>query len=59
MNLDTWNLLQVDEMAWLEEGANNLLRIGQTITFEAVLRWFVNVICRAPAANGREAQKTD
>jgi hypothetical protein len=59
LNLDTWNLCQVNDMSWVEQGAENLLRLQNTITYQAALVWFANVICRAPAANARETQKTD
>lgn len=59
LNLDSWNLCQVSDMSWVEQGAENLLRLQNTITYQAALVWFANVICRAPAANFRETQKTD
>lgn len=59
LNLDSWNICQVQDMSWAEQGADSLLRISQTLTYEAALVWYANVICRAPAANGRLTQKTD
>src|SRR3990167_8328130 len=59
LNLDSWNLCQVNDMSWVEQGSENLLRLQNTITYQAALVWFANVICRAPAANARETQKTD
>ena len=59
LNLDSWNLCQVSDMSWVEQGAENLLRLQNTITYQAALVWFANIICRAPAANARETQKTD
>lgn len=59
LNLDSWNLCQVGDMSWVEQGAENLLRLQNTITYQAALVWFANVICRAPAANFRETQKQD
>ena len=59
LNLDSWNLCQVGDMSWVEQGAENLLRLQNTITYQAALVWFANVICRAPAANAKETQKTD
>ena len=59
LNLDSWSLCQVSDISWAEQGADNLLRISQSLNYEAVLVWYANVICRAPAANGRLTQKTD
>src|SRR3990167_2402736 len=59
LNLDSWSLCQVQDMSWAEQGADSLLRISQTLTYEAALVWYANVICRAPAANARLTQKTD
>lgn len=59
LNLDSWSLCQVSDMSWVEQGAENLLRLQNTITYQAALVWFANVICRAPASNARECQKTD
>ena len=59
LNLDTWTLCQVSDMNWLEEGAEALLRLQNTITYQATMVWFANVMCLAPAANGRETQKVD
>jgi len=58
LDLDTWTLCQVSDMNWLEEGANSLLRIKDTITYQAVMVWFLNVMCLCPAANAKETQKT-
>ena len=59
LDLDSWNLCQVSDMSWVEQGSDNLLRLQNTITYQAALVWFMNVICRAPASNARETQKTD
>jgi len=59
LDLDSWNLCQVSDMSWVEQGSDNLLRLQNTITYQAALVWFANVICRAPAANFRETQKSD
>lgn len=59
INFDTWTLLQVKDMDWISGGDGEpLLRLQNTITYQAALVWFVNAICVAPAANGRETQKT-
>ena len=59
LDLDSWSLCQVSDMSWVEQGSENLLRLQNTITYQAALVWFANIICRAPAANARETQKTD
>jgi len=58
LNLDTWTLCQISDMNWVEEGQDALLRLQNTLTFQAVLVWYANVMCLAPAANARETQKT-
>jgi len=59
-NLDTWTICQVSDMDWLEDPNNGggLLRLDNTIKYQAAMVWFVNAICLAPAANGRLTQKT-
>ena len=60
MNLDSWTVCQVSDMSWMEEAnQNSLLRRADTITYQATLVWFSNIMCLAPAANGRETQKSD
>jgi hypothetical protein len=59
VNLDSWTICQVSDLGWLEdvrEGA--LFRRPDYITYQATMAWFTNLICRAPAANGRLTQKT-
>ena len=59
IDLDSWTVCQVSDMNWLEnpnEGA--LLRRRDAITYQATMVWFTNLICVAPAANGRLTQKT-
>jgi len=59
LNLDSWTICQVSDLGWLEdvrEGA--LFRRPDYITYQATMAWFTNLICRAPAANGRLTQKT-
>lgn len=59
VNLDSWTICQVSDLGWLEdvrEGA--LFRRPDYITYQATMAWFSNLICRAPAANGRLTQKT-
>ena len=60
MNLDTWTICQVGDMSWMEEAnQNSLLRLQNTITYQAALVWFSNIMCLAPAANARQTQKSD
>jgi hypothetical protein len=59
VNLDSWTICQVSDLGWLEdvrEGA--LFRRPDYITYQATMVWLTNLICRAPAANGRLTQKT-
>lgn len=59
INLDSWTICQVSDLGWLEdvrEGA--LFRRPDYITYQATMAWFMNLLCRAPAANGRLTQKT-
>ncbi len=59
VDLDSWTICQVSDLGWLEdvrEGA--LFRRPDYITYQATMAWFTNLICRAPAANGRLTQKT-
>lgn len=60
LNLDTWTVCQVNDLDWLAGGDGEpLLRVSQTIIYEAVLVWFTNLMCLAPAANGRDTRKTN
>ena len=59
VNLDSWTVCQVSDMGWMEnpsEGA--LLRRRDALTYQATMVWFTNLICVAPAANGRLTRKT-
>jgi hypothetical protein len=59
VNLDTWTICQVSDLDWMEspnEGA--MLRVANSITYQATMVWFANLLCLCPAANAREAQKT-
>ncbi|MFZ5845299.1 MAG: phage major capsid protein [Patescibacteria group bacterium] len=60
LNLDSWTVCQVGDLEWVS-GADqgSLERIQQTLTYEAVLAWFTNLMCLAPAANGRDTRKTN
>jgi hypothetical protein len=60
VNLDSLTLAQVSDMQWLEDpNSGALIRRRDAITYQATMVWFVNMICLAPAANGRLAQKSD
>lgn len=58
VNLDTWKILQVSDMGWLEDPSGALIRRRDAITYQATMAWFTNLLCVAPAANGRLTQKT-
>lgn len=60
LDLDTWTICQVSDLDWMEspnEGA--MLRVANSIYYQATMVWFANLLCLAPAANARETQKTD
>lgn len=60
LNMDSWTLCQVSDLDWLEEpNSGALLRLQNTIKYQATLAWFANVFCLAPAANAKETRKTD
>ena len=60
VNLNTWVLCQIEDMNWLEDtNTSAMLRLQNTIKYQAVLVWFANVFCLAPAANARETRKSD
>jgi hypothetical protein len=58
VNLDTWTIAQVSEMGWMEDINGSLYRRPDKITYQATMAWFTNLMCLAPAANGRLTQKT-
>jgi hypothetical protein len=61
LDMDSWTLCQVNEPQWVEEpsSAGALLRLQNTLTYQAVMHWFTNVICLSPAANAKETRKTN
>ena len=60
LDMDTWLLCQVSDLSWLEEAsAGSLLRLQNTIKYQATMAWFANVMCLAPAANAKETRKTN
>lgn len=59
INLNTWKLLQVSAPGWMEDpSGGGLLRLQNTIKYQAVMHWFANVFCVAPAANGKQTRKS-
>lgn len=59
INLDTWKIVQVSDTSWMEDpSGGGLLRLQNTIQYQAVMHWFVNAICVAPAANAKETRKS-
>jgi len=60
INLDTWTLCQVSDVDWLEDpSGGGLLRRENTLLYQAVMVWYSNTMCLAPAANARHTRKTD
>lgn len=62
VNLDSWTITEVEPINWMEDpaqGGGALLRLQNTIQYQAVLVWFANMICLSPASNGRETRKSD
>lgn len=60
VNMNTWSLLEVEPINWMEDpNSGALLRLQNTIQYQAVLVWFANIVCLAPAANARETRKSD
>lgn len=58
LNLDSFQLCQISSMGWSEDPSGSLLRTRGNLLYEATMHWFVNLICLAPAANGRLTQKS-
>jgi hypothetical protein len=60
VNLDSWTVCEVSPMSWLEgPDGKPMIRRRDSITYQATMVWFTNLLCRVPAANGRLVQKTD
>lgn len=55
INLDTWTVCEIAPMGFVQD---DLLRRVDYITFQKVFTWYTNLICRAPAANGRMVRQT-
>lgn len=59
LNLDTWTICQISEMTWDDEpGMSTMLRLQNTLSYQAVMHWFANILCLAPGANGHLTRKT-
>lgn len=61
LNLDTWKLCQVSDINWMENptgDGGSLLRVVNSIKYQATMHWFVNLLNVAPAANARLTRKT-
>lgn len=59
VNMDTWTMCQVSDLDWLDGPAmSSLHRLQNTLTYQAVMVWYSNVLCLAPGANGRETRKS-
>lgn len=60
LNLDTWTICEVNPLGWDDDpSSGGMLRLQNTLTYQAVMHWFANVICLTPGANGHETRKTD
>ena len=60
LDMDSWTLCQVSDLSWLEEAsAGSLLRLQNTIKYQATMAWFANMMCLAPSANAKETRKTN
>lgn len=59
IDLDTWTICQVSDMKWAEGSDQaSMLPIANKLTLQATMYWFLELLCLAPGANGREVQKT-
>lgn len=59
INLNSWTITQISDPGWVEDPAGGgLLRLQNSILYQAVMIWFANIMCLAPAANGKETRKT-
>src|SRR3990167_14687 len=60
VNLNSWTICEVEHINWMEDpNSGALLRLQNTIQYQAVLVWFANLFCLAPASNARETRKSD
>lgn len=59
INLDAWTLCQVSDLGWMTDpNGGSMLPLANKIQWQATVAWFLEMLCLAPAANGREVQKT-
>lgn len=59
LNFDTWTICQVEDMDWMDgDSPTTMLRIANSIKYQAVMTYFFNFLCTCPAANGRLTRKT-
>lgn len=59
LNLDSWTICQTSDLHWIENPSQgSLLRLANKIQYQAEMVWYLELLCLAPAANGRETQKT-
>jgi len=60
VNLNSWTITEVEPINWMEDPSSGaLLRLQNTIKYQAVLVWFANIFCLSPASNARETRKSD
>lgn len=55
LNLNTWTVVELAPMGFVDD---ELLRRSDYITFQKVFSWYTNLMCTAPAANGRMLRRT-
>lgn len=59
LNLDSWTICQTSDLHWIENPSQgSLLRLANKIAYQAEMVWYLELMCLAPSANGRETQKT-
>jgi len=59
INLDTWTVCETSPLQWLEgPDSKPMMRRPDSITYQAVIAWFTNLLCRAPGANALLMRKT-
>ena len=59
INLDSWTICQTSDLHWIENPSQGaMLRLANKIQYQAEMVWYLELLCLAPAANGRETQKT-
>ena len=59
LNMDTWTICQVKDLDWFSDPSGaGLLRLQNTISYQATMVWFANMLCLAPGANAQQKRKT-